>query len=778
MRAVALFALALGFIGCTTNEFVTNVIGGADGGTTAEGAFGESPDAPWPADAISSSVDTGFADQTVAEGSAEAASQVDGRSASEGGGSADAGLDVQQDVRDATTVETGDASPDGSVGPGQYGDGCAASGSCTDFPSAPVLDDAGGPVANGPSLFSTPADPSAGNAPCLIEPADGCLYPYNWLRPRVYWGGVVGQAFFEVRFHSDAELNDYVVYTTNDYWELDKSTWQQIAGTLTAGPGNLAGTSITVSVRGSTGSGAPSAPATATFAIAPAIAPGSLVFWSTASYDNSATSTNLEGFTVGDEGTTLALSSLNVSQPVVGNPYNRATGTVDTSQTVTNAQVWCIGCHTATPDGVALGFTAEWPWSNAVATVNTLSGTGGLTPTWMSETAEWNLAPDKNTNTPPQAYYAPPAVDQVTMGISTFSRAHYEMGDHVMVASIGAAWNAYTFNTGTTTDLGFATGVASQLIWLDLEAEGELPVTGLPLAPQTTAVAIPDNPAGGGTQGPITGATSGIGWGTITRTGDTNSAGAPSWSNDGTNIAYASTDFGTKDGRMDCEHMSMAGNTATSCTSDIRVVPYNANAGAPGGAGGTSVALPGASDPAQNEYYPAWSPDDQIIAFNRVPVNHSMYNTTEAEVYVVPYNGGAGGTAIRLVANDPVACSGYVSPGVQNTWPKWAPNPVSSTRLADGGVAATGEPAPQTIDGLTYYWVTFSSNRSPTTSSEQQQLYVAGVTMDLNGNIQTYAPIYLWNQSDLVNNLVPSWGTFALPPPNVTPVLPQHPHFK
>jgi hypothetical protein len=119
-----------------------------------------------------------------------------------------------------------------------------------------------------------------------------------------------------------------------------------------------------------------------------------------------------------------------------------------------------------------------------------------------------------------------------------------------------------------------------------------------------------------------------------------------------------------------------------------------------------------------------------------------------------------------------VACSGLTSPGVQNTWPKWAPNPVSSTRLTDGGVAAGSEPTAQTINGVTYYWVTFSSTRSPTTSNKQQQLYVAGITTDSSGNITTYAPIYLWNQSDLVNNLIPSWGTFALPPPTEPPPAP------
>jgi hypothetical protein len=41
---------------------------------------------------------------------------------------------------------------------------------------------------------------------------------------------------------------------------------------------------------------------------------------------------------------------------------------------------------------------------------------------------------------------------------------------------------------------------------------------------------------------------------------------------------------------------------------------------------------------------------------------------------------------------------------------------------------------------------------------------VAGVVVDGTGNIKTYAPIYLWNQDDTVNNLIPAWGAFAIPP--------------
>jgi hypothetical protein len=158
---------------------------------------------------------------------------------------------------------------------------------------------------------------------------------------------------------------------------------------------------------------------------------------------------------------------------------------------------------------------------------------------------------------------------------------------------------------------------------------------------------------------------------------------------------------------------------------------------------------------AYNEYYPAFSPDDALIAFNRIPASATMYAQPLAELYVVPYNGGDGGTPMRLVANDPVACTGLTSPGVQNTWAKWAPNAI--------GRPDAGASAPQTIAGLTYYWVAFSSSRSVAARAApgmpgKQQLYVAGIVVDAQGNIRTFAPIYMWNQDPTVDNLMPAWN--------------------
>jgi hypothetical protein len=669
------------------------------------------------------------------------------------------------------TINLGGRSLDGGVSLPSLGGGtasgvCSTAHPCNDFPSAPILDPLGKPSGDPSSLFGNAGAGSTGGGPCLVEPADGALYPKNWLRPRVYWTpGSNSQNVFEVRVHSDFEAHDLVVYTTNNYYALDSATWTAIAkGVLNdAGQlstGNLVGTSLTFTVRGAaSGGGTPAVSNTTKILIAPAIADGALVYWTTASFDNNATDTTLQGFHVGDEGTTTALKSSQVAQQVRAVPVDGG------NLTPSFQQVFCIGCHSATPDGNYVAFNAQWPWPIALASIQ--NGSTGAQPPWLGYGARQNLSPDLKDLY--NVFYAPPAVNQIMLGISTFSPAHYQTGDRVLVASIGANWDSTSL-----TDPGAATGVTSELVWFNLEwntADGGLTTTGLPVAtPCTTGT------WNTGTVQPCISATaSNGGWGVVQRQGDSKSAGSPSWSHnvDGNTdfIAYSSTNVGTKDGRMDC-------SVASSCTSDVFVVPYGANAGGAGGAGGTAKGLPGASDPAYNEYYPAWSPDDRLLAFDRVPVNTSMYDQPKAEIYVVPYAGGQGGTPVAITQPfPPPACTKPFAAGVENTWPKWAPNPLGTS--ADGAAAA---PSPQ-VDaaGNTYYWITFSSIRSPlaqinaSTGKPKQQLYVAGVVVDNKGMIHPYAPIYLWNQSYQVNNLIPSWGEFSVPPGQTPPPPPPPP---
>ncbi len=282
------------------------------------------------------------------------------------------------------------------------------------------------------------------------------------------------------------------------------------------------------------------------------------------------------------------------------------------------------------------------------------------------------------------------ALSRFNQGIEAFSPAHWVTGDRREIVSYDGT------DTNSTSP--------AVLSWIDLEA--------------TT------------TNGNA---------GVIARTGDSNAAGAPAWSHDGNTIAYVSTNR-ICDGRLGagCDGQTYNGASDPGSVADIYTVPYA------GGAGGAASPVAGASDPATQEYYPAWSADDALLAFNRIPNDLNLYDQAQSEIEVIP---AAGGTSTRLEANSPPACTGKTSPGLTNSWPKWSPKVGSSA-------------------GSSYYWLIFSSTRS---AQGNPQLYITSIVRDATGALTTHGAIYLWNQPAGENNHTPAWDSFKVaaqsPPP-------------
>jgi hypothetical protein len=189
---------------------------------------------------------------------------------------------------------------------------------------------------------------------------------------------------------------------------------------------------------------------------------------------------------------------------------------------------------------------------------------------------------------------------------------------------------------------------------------------------------------------------------------------------------------------------------------DLYVVPYN------GGGGGTAKQLKTGSS--LNQYYPAYSPDDAYVAYTGAPRGTSMYYNSKAEVYVVP---SGGGTATRLAANDPPSCLNASSPGVTNSWPRWSPEHPN-------------------CNSKTYYWLIFSSSRlnipftidstkknfkTGNADGPTSQLYITAIVDDGSGTPKTYPATYIWNQSTQTSdgfaqsNHTPAWEVVNIPPP-------------
>src|SRR4029078_2140916 len=130
-------------------------------------------------------------------------------------------------VKPASTA-SGTAGGGNATGIGGFGGSMTMAmpcvGQCMDFPPTPVL--VGSAPANAATIFGGAGTGSPGG-PCLIEPQDNTLFPYNWLRPRFRFTG--GAGLYEIRLHASKQANDRVVYTTETTWTMDKSYWSLLS---------------------------------------------------------------------------------------------------------------------------------------------------------------------------------------------------------------------------------------------------------------------------------------------------------------------------------------------------------------------------------------------------------------------------------------------------------------------------------------------------------------------------------------------------------------------
>jgi len=556
-----------------------------------------------------------------------------------------------------------------------------------------------GAATDAPARFGDAATGGPSGA-CVVEPPDGALIPRNWWRPRIRFEPLAGETLFEIRLSSPIESNDLVVYTTTPSWTVPEDIWKAFAA-------NAGGSALTITVRGLGAGGTPSRTQT-TLNLAPVDAGGAMVYWATTSVQELVTSARLVGFKVGEEGT---LDALRVTDTQETGLFAETGMVKPATGGAAAGSVSCIGCHTSTPDGKAVAFNDGWPWAGITASVE--KDTVGARPAYVTPLGARLL-------------------QQPFTGTFTFSSAYWSDTARLAVGILSDPTTSYGW---TPSGLNRNIVTKSELTWYDLAAPGTVPTDAAGVDAAVKAA-------------------QGTSWGFLARTGDTRAAVTPDWSHDGATIVYTSAEqiAGGHVGGID----KADGVTplATATESDIYTVPFNDRAG------GAATPLSGAATPGVAEYYPDFSADDAFVAFNRVGTTIGyFYYRADGEIYVVP---STGGTAIRLKANDPPACSAdaEVSPGVINSWPKWSPIVNSDSA------------------GNKYYFLVFSSARkypgqftlppgayTPVgLDSRSSQLYLAALVVDPSGAVTDYPAVYLWNQTADTSNLTPAWDDFQIPP--------------
>jgi hypothetical protein len=570
---------------------------------------------------------------------------------------------------------------------------------------------------------------TTGAMPCISEPEDGAMFPNNWLRPRVSFSNT-GQ-LARLTFHSDKEANDLVAYTKQSQWTMPKTIWASLASHAT----DVADVTVTVRVA--------SQQSAIKLRIAPVPARGAMVFWSAdptqtgkpsqecgqasgassgaggASAKGCENDAYLAGFAIGDETTAPVLKVSQVKQKSRDDGGNQA------------AAVQCIGCHGGMPDDGYVTFIDRYNWRAILGAVKNEGAImqGAQFPTLTPGGRGALMLPGWGPFTYPD--------------VNAGGAAYWASGMRIGVASLGTPDPSKQASSNDPDR-----NAAPHLAWVNLEATGPTVDSyeswGKVKDPDTMGWDFPSYSA---TDSRVS---NGNGVGLLKLTGDPNGGAVfPNWSHDGTTILYAST-HAALSGRLSINDGSGVGTAlgqqahGAPGSTDLYTVPFNE------GQGGAAKPVAGAATKQYEEYLGVYSPDDQVIAYTRVPAGETMYANPHAEVALIP---AGGGTAVLSGINKPPACTGRTSPGVNNVWPRWSP-----------AYGPTG--------GLTYYFLIFSSSRAGQTATSKYmntpvpivQLYISTVTVDEQRNITVYPAVYLWNQDPARLNLTPAWSTFQLPP--------------
>jgi len=219
-------------------------------------------------------------------------------------------------------------------------------------PPAPAHED---PPADADTYFDEDGNPGdytveTGDAPIIVYPADGTMFPKNVFKILFQWNPGAGNDLFRLRFKSAA--TDLSIYTRADRFETDEVTWRMLA------EANAGGT-VVVSVTGtdSTDAATPRVlrrDASIEIGFSRSAVIGAIYYWSTGIrlYDSN-----------GDQAAQVSgIKRARVSQGLPENYYHPGGGGLSGrgADGVDDPNMKCVACHTINRQGTHLAVAYDY----------------------------------------------------------------------------------------------------------------------------------------------------------------------------------------------------------------------------------------------------------------------------------------------------------------------------------------------------------------------------------------------------------------------------------
>jgi Tol biopolymer transport system component len=178
---------------------------------------------------------------------------------------------------------------------------------------------------------------------------------------------------------------------------------------------------------------------------------------------------------------------------------------------------------------------------------------------------------------------------------------------------------------------------------------------------------------------------------------------------------------------------------------------------------GTPVPLPHASGTLENETFPHWSADGELLAFSRSAPAKGGYDEETATVWVMPSDGSSAPVPVAgnsAPGSDDPTAPVFHGDGLTNSWPRFGQSVIETESGSVHFLVFSSRRGPADL------WEARVSGSQPVNGRPLARLYMAAIRRTLAGGIETHPAVLIPGQRVDAGAHTASFTTVtSVPPP-------------